>query len=193
MMRVTSLHSRTWLACTLFVLRSGGIVVYPTDTVYGMGCDATNKDAVGRLVKIKQRIPEKPFPLLISDFSMAKRFAKIPDWIEPLPKILWPGPWTFVVEARRFLPRSVSRRMAVGLRIPDHHAIRTVISKLGKPIIGTSANIAGLPPARSAKEAFRIFSRAEEQPDLIVDGGRLSGKPSTVIRVSSRGLTVLRN
>ncbi|OHA47735.1 MAG: threonylcarbamoyl-AMP synthase [Candidatus Terrybacteria bacterium RIFCSPHIGHO2_01_FULL_48_17] len=189
MIPIVSLRSHNWLVRALSVLRHGGILIYPTDTVYGMGCDVTNKKALRRLLKIKRRPYGKPFPVLVSDFAMAERFAKFPNWVEPLPKILWPGPWTFLVEARRSLPRAVVWRNTIGVRAPDHHLLQKLIHKFDGPIVGTSANISGNTPASTARVAARIFCDA----DLIIDGGRLFGKPSTVIRVTSRGLAILRS
>ena len=176
----------------LYALRRGASIVFPTDTVYGIGCDAFNLRALRRLAVLKGRPRHKPFPLLASDLAMVRRVAVVPLWLEPLPKVLWPGPWTFVLPARRKLSKFISLRKTVAVRIPAHAGLRRLIADLGSPIVGTSANSSGEKPVRSARAAFQEFAQRKNHPELILDGGTLRGRASTVIDATGRTPRILR-
>lgn len=186
--RIVSVRSRAWLKEALGTLRDGGILVFPTDTVYGIGCDARNVRALRQLFQMKGRVSAKPFPLLVSDYMMAEKIAYIPEWIQPLPKLLWPGAWTFVFRTRKKLPSYVSRKRSVALRVPNNPHVQKLIARFGNPIVGTSANRSGEHPVRTAKEAMRIFPKVP----LVLAAGRTHNKPSTVLDVSGTRARLLR-
>jgi len=194
---IISARSRRAWRRAFYALRRGASIVFPTDTVYGIGCDAFNLRALRHLAVLKGRPQNKPFPLLASDLAMVNRVAVVPAWLEPLPKILWPGPWTFVLPvrpgpARHKFSKFISRRNTVAVRIPAHVGLRRLIAKLGRPIVGTSANRAGKKPVRSARAAFQKFAQRKDHPDLILDGGTLRGRASVVIDATGRNPRILR-
>jgi len=160
----------------LSVLRKGGVLVCPTDTVYGLVCDARNKKAVKRLYKIKKRPRTKPLPIFVSGVEMAKTLAKINPRQEKYLKKVWPGAVTAVLPKKR-------GQGAIGLRVPKHDFILDLVQRIG-PLTGTSANISGQPASTRVKEVVRQFENQKLQPDLIIDGGNLKrNKPSKVVDI----------
>ncbi len=155
-------------------VKEGKVLVCPTDTVYGLICDAENKRAVKRLFEIKRRDKNKPVPLFVKDMKMAKEIARIDKEQELFLKKVWPGKLTAVLKS--------NKRGTVGLRIPDYKFINQLLLKTGRPITGTSANISGKPSSNKIKEIIEQFEGQEYQPDLIVDAGNLKkSQPSIVV------------
>ena len=169
---------------------SGGLIAYPTDTVYGIGCNPFDADAVDRLVKAKERV-KAALPILASSLEAAERLGEIGGVAAALANKFWPGPLTLVVRPRTILPAKVAGdSLLVGLRIPNHETARRLIQESGGVLIGTSANISGHPALRTAEEVVREL---EGRVDLVVDGGPASlGRESTVVRVLGDEITVLR-
>ena len=162
------------------VLRGGGLVAYPTDTVYGLGVDPTNDEAVDRLFAAKGRAPDQPMPLLIaSPRDLASVVAEVPEVAERLIAAFWPGGLTIVLpKAPTFHSKAVVGD-TVGLRVPDHPVPCELVRLLGRPITGTSANPAGGPEPLSADDVRAQLGGAV---DLVIDGGRCrGGTPSTVV------------
>ncbi|MSQ26401.1 MAG: threonylcarbamoyl-AMP synthase [Dehalococcoidia bacterium] len=146
----------------LSVLRGGGLVAYPTDTVYGLGCDACNPAAIARVFAVKQRPLSQPLPLLVADLAMLEQAAAD---LSPLARRLierfMPGPLTIVVRRSSLIPDIVAAGgPSIGLRIPDHPIPRALAAGLGHPIAGTSANRSGMPSARTAAEVRRQLGGA---------------------------------
>lgn len=169
----------------------GGLIAYPTDTVYGLGCNPFNADAVDRLVKAKERVRDS-LPILVSSLEDAERLGEISGLAARLADRFWPGPLTLVVAPRTSFPSRVTGdALLVGLRIPNHETARRLIKECSGALIGTSANISGRPSLRTAKEVVREL---EDRVDLIVDGGPAPlGRESTVVRVLGDEPTVLRD
>jgi L-threonylcarbamoyladenylate synthase len=169
---------------------AGGLVAYPTDTVYGLGCNPFDVDAVDRLVMAKERV-KGSLPILVSSFKDAERLGELSYVAAKLADKFWPGPLTLVVRRRSNLPAKVTDDSSlVGLRIPKHETAGMLIRKSGGVLIGTSANISGHPPIRTAKEVVRELAG---RIDLVVDGGPTPlGRESTVVRVVGEEVTVLR-
>ena len=168
------------------VIKDGQILVCPTDTIYGLICDATNKGAVKKLSQIKKRPKKKPIPIFVKDIKMAKRFTNISQEQEMFLKRVWPGQVTAVLQLK-------NKKGTVGIRIPNHKLVLALIKKLNRPLAESSVNISGRPPARSIKEILSQFKNNKHQPDLILDGGRLkSSKPSLVIDLT-QGFKILRS
>ncbi len=162
------------------VLSKGGIIIYPTETCYGIGADATNDKAVLGVVKTKKRNREKNISVAFSDIKMAKQYLIITKKAERLIDAFMPGPITLIVESKG--------KKKVGFRIPDNNIVRRLIKRLGKPITTTSANIAGEPPLYKIKDVIKTFNG---KVDLTLDAGNLKKvKPSTVFDVTS--MKVLR-
>ena len=172
------------------ILKSGGVVAYPTDTIYGIGCDIFNKRAMEKIYRIKGRDKKKPMSFVCSDLSHISQFAKVSNYAYRIMKRLLPGPYTFVLEASSAVPRIVStKRKTVGIRIPDSEIALSIVRDLGNPIISTSANMSG---ENIISDPFQIEDLFGSQLDAVIDGGNLSGDPSTVIDLSGDAPEVLR-
>jgi L-threonylcarbamoyladenylate synthase len=173
-------------------LGSGGLVILPTDTVYGVGASVSRPDAVGRLYVAKGRPLDRPIPVLVSSTEAARRLAlKIEPAAATLMRSFWPGPLTVVLPAVEWLPREiVGDTGMVGLRMPDHAIALEIIHRSGGALAVTSANRSDEPETRTASDAARAIG---DSVDLIVDGGVApGGVPSTVVRVSGGEVTILR-
>lgn len=173
------------------LLALGEFVCYPTDTVYGVGADATNDAAVRRLYAVKGRPLDKPMPLLIADEAAASWFADVTPVARTLMHRFWPGGLTIVMrKAEGFRSVALAKQDRIALRVPDHDLVREIIRALGEPITGTSANRAGQRPPRSAPEAAMQLG---ELVALVIDGGMARGREeSTVIDITSDEPRVVR-
>ncbi|MHC1631611.1 MAG: L-threonylcarbamoyladenylate synthase [Methanotrichaceae archaeon] len=157
----------------------GGTVVYPTETVYGIGASAFNDDAVMKVFQIKRRPLSMPLSLAVSSFSMLKRIAELDEFDLALLEELLPGPVTFLVKKKTNLPDiATAGSSLVGIRYPNHQMALALIERTG-PIISTSANVTGSPPPASIKY---LDPKIAEEVDLVLDGGRCRfSQPSTLV------------
>lgn len=161
------------------VLRDGGIIAYPTDTYYGIGCDIMNKKAIKKVYQIKQRDPAKPFSFICSDLKHISDYAKVSNWAYKTMKRLLPGPYTFILEGSRLVPDiMLTRRKTAGIRVPDHAICLALVEALGNPIISTSAQSAD---GKDFADPSLLHDHFRGQIDLVIDGGPVPGKPSSVI------------
>ena len=169
---------------------AGQLIAYPTDTVYGLGCNPFDADAVYRLVRAKERV-KGSLPILVSSLNDAEHLAELNQIARALASKFWPGTLTLVVMSKSDFPRIVtSHSSLVGLRIPNHEMARRLIHECGGALIGTSANISGHPSLRTAEE---VFGELQGRVELVLDGGPSPlGKESTVVRVLGDEVTVLR-
>ena len=174
----------------LEILQFGGLVAFPTDTVYGVGALAFDRAAVESIYAAKGRPLEKAIPVLIGDADdLSKVSAEVPEIALKLAARFWPGPLTLVVPKRPELPGQVSSSPTVGVRIPDHSMARQLLLLAG-PMAVTSANLSGQPSPSTAQE---VLSQLSGRIDLILDGGITpGGVPSTVVDCSGAELQVLR-
>ena len=173
-------------------LKKGGIVVFPTDTVYGLGADPFNEQAVRRIYDVKKRPYDQPLPLLFADKSdLSKVATSLPNIVWKLAERFWPGGLTLVLKKSPGVPGTVTGGGdTVAVRIPDHPAPIALIRGLGTPIIGTSANLSGKPSPVTAEEAHKQLGN---EVDFIIDGGRCpGGTESTVLDVSGKISTLVR-
>jgi L-threonylcarbamoyladenylate synthase len=172
------------------VIRAGGLVIIPTDTVYGVMADVWQPEAVAALYTAKNRLPDKAIPVLLADFDDVSLVSGgVPDMACRLAEALWPGPLTIAVPKHPDLPGIVSSLPTVGVRIPDHERARAVIRACGGAVAATSANLSGESDSLTAEEASRLGSAV----GLVLDGGRCpGGKPSTVVDVSGGELRIVR-
>lgn len=191
-MKSVSLRDASAKQQALDTLRSGGVLIFPTDTVYGVGGDATNGEVQKRVAHLKSRPPEKPFPWLVADMEMAGTLGEFSEEARELAKNRWPGQTTIVVLKKDGEPPRGAGRASplrgggtVGLRVPDHPWLRELIGAFGKPLIGTSANSSGKQPATSP-------DTVDIEADLLIDGGTCSGAPSEVIDLTGAEPTILR-
>ncbi len=173
-------------------LRHGNVIVFPTETLYGLGADALNIAAVEKVFQLKDRDPDNPIPVLVSDRTMLiSLLAEIPPLAEQLMERFWPGPLTLVLPARGNIPRPlVNRSGGIGVRISSQPIATALVNLLGRPLTATSANPSGKPGARTVAQARGYFSGSVE---LFLDGGELNApKPSTVVEVVGSKLTIIR-
>jgi L-threonylcarbamoyladenylate synthase len=176
------------------VIKRGGSIVYPTDTVYGLGVNALKPYSIERLFKIKKRPETKPAPVMVQDIEMVKQLAYLDRKIERILKEVWPGQVTVVLEKKPIVPDILTaNRKTIGLRIPDHPFTQALMENLAEPITATSANFSGEPPLSSSMEVIKIFEKAYPRPDLILDAGELpSSPPSTVLDLTGSQPKILR-
>ena len=172
------------------------VIVCPTDTVYGLLCDAMNKKLVERLFKIKKRLESKPIPIFVKDIEMAKKLAFVDKKKEKFLKTVWPGKVTIVLKRKQNcgLPKIIfNKEKTIGLRIPNYNLINTLLKKLSIPLTATSANISGKPASTEIKEIIRQFKNEKLKPDLILDAGNLKfSLPSIVLNLTGKKIKILR-
>ncbi len=179
---------------TASLIKRGGSVVFPTDTVYGLGVDALRETSIERLFKIKKRPETKPVPVMINNIEMAKKLAFIDRKTERALEEIWPGSVTIVLEKRGIVPEILTAgKSTVGLRIPNCHLTQLLMEELAMPITATSANFSGQPPLASVEEVIKIFQKAYPRPDLVLDAGILSKtQPSSVLDLTGRQPKITR-
>jgi len=174
------------------ILKSGGVVAFPTDTVYGLGANPSNEQAVEKIYRVKKRARNRPLPLLLADKSDLTRVATVvPEVAWRLAEHLLPGGLTLVLRKSAWVPSAVTAGGGtIAVRIPNHHIPIALIQGLGTPLVGTSANISGKPSPLTANE---VHEQLGEEVDLIIDGGECPGGiESTVIDVSGEVPTIIR-
>ena len=173
------------------ILRIGGVIAFPTDTVYGLGADAFNATAVERIYEIKNRPRHQQLPLLITDVEQLTTLANpIPEIAWFLTRHFWPGGLTLVLAKTDSVPAHLASGPTIAVRVPNHSACLAIIQHLGNPIIGTSANISGQPAALTAEE---VGQQLGGKIDFIINGGKCpGGKESTVVDVTHESPIILR-
>ena len=179
----------------LEVLGKEGLVVFPSDTVYGFLADATSKKAVEKLIEFKNRPIGKPISVFLSNFEMLKSYVKVSSSQEKIIKNLLPGPFTLVLESKgKVVDLLESERKTLGVRIPDFPLICKLVKKFGRPVTATSANISGKGPHWSIDSFLNTLSqRRKSLLDLVIDAGKLPfRKPSTVVDLTGDKLEILR-
>lgn len=172
------------------VIRAGGLIILPTDTVYGIAADVWQPEAIAALYAVKLRQPDKAIPVLLADVEHIDLVASdVPALARRLAEVFWPGPLTIAVPKLPHLPRIVSSLPTVGVRIPDDTRARAIIRACGGALAVTSANLSGHPSPLTAEEAGIL----SEMVALVVDGGRCAGgQPSTVVDASGDSLSIVR-
>lgn len=171
-------------------LKKGGVIAYPTDTTYGLGCDIFSRQGLRSIYQIKNRDARKPLSFICADLSDVTRYAHVSNFAFKILKRHLPGPYTFVLEATRVVPDSlVTRQKTVGIRIPDDPIALAIVRELEHPLVTTSANFSGEEPLHDPLE---INSRMGKQLDLVIDGGVRLGNPSTIISLLNDQIEVLR-
>jgi len=172
------------------VLKQGGVIAYPTDTIYGIGCDIFNRKGVKKIYQIKQRDPRKPFSFICSDLSEVANYAQVSNFAFKIMKRYLPGPYTFVLEASRVVPELLTtRQKTVGIRIPQNPIALGIVQELGHPLVTTSANTSGEQVHQDPRDIDLVLGK---MLDLVIDGGLLTGEPSTVISLVDDRAEVLR-
>jgi L-threonylcarbamoyladenylate synthase len=173
-------------------LRRGDVIVFPTETLYGLGADALNSQAVEQVFQLKGRDPVNPIPVLVADREMLHALvADIPEAAQKLIRQFWPGPLTLVLPARKEIPKPLCNPSGgVGVRISSQAIATRLVNALGRPLTATSANPSGKEPARTIPEAKTYFG---DQIEVFVDGGKLTAKTgSTVVEVMGDTIKIIR-
>ena len=161
------------------ILKKGGVVVYPTDTYYGIGCDIMNKRAIERIYQIKQRNKSKPFSFICSGLKNISHYAKLSNYAYKTMRRLLPGPYTFILEGSKLVPKiMLTQRKTAGIRVPNNSICLTLVNQLGNPIITTSAT---KPDGTIFHDASLIHDYFGNRIDAVIDGSIVPGKPSSVI------------
>ncbi|MEK7659432.1 MAG: L-threonylcarbamoyladenylate synthase [Patescibacteria group bacterium] len=176
------------------VLKLGGVIVYPTDTLYGLGANALEIGPVERIFKIKQRSKSKPLPIAVRNINWAKELAFIYKKEEKILEAAWPGAVTVVLPKRNIVPDILTAgQRSVAMRIPNSLFIDELLGKFGYPITSTSANISDELPSFKISEIIERFENSEYKPDLVIDAGDLKqSEPSTVLDLTTDKPKILR-
>ena len=161
------------------ILKRGGIVAYPTDTFYGIGCDIMNKKAIEKVYAIKQRNKTKPFSFICPDLKNISTYAKVSNMAYRNMKRLLPGPYTFVLPGSKMVPKiMLTKRKTAGIRVPDHQIALMLSESLGNPIISTSATD---PDGTVFENASLLHDYFGKRLEAVIDGGDVPNTPSSVI------------
>ena len=161
------------------ILKNGGVVVYPTDTYYGIGCDIMNKKAIEKIYQIKQRNKSKPFSFICSGLKNISHYAKVSNYAYKTMKRLLPGPYTFILEGSKLVPKiMLTKRKTAGIRVPDNPICLALVKGLGNPVITTSAT---RPDGTIFHDASLVHDYFGNRIDAVVDGSIVPGRPSSVI------------
>ena len=172
------------------ILRQGGLVIYPTDTVYGLGCALSNKKGIERIYAIKRQDKKQPFSFICADLKDISSYARVSDAAYKTLKHFLPGPYTFILEASRLVPKIIlPKRKTTGIRVPDNAICLALVRELGEPVISSSV--------KNGRDEFISDPRIIEEEfrhhvDLVIDGGILAPEPSSVISLIEDRTEVIR-
>ncbi len=175
------------------VLRQGGLIIYPTDTIYGLGCDITNTKALEKIARIKNiKLVNANFSFVCNDLSKLSDYVKQID--TPTYKILrraLPGPYTFILPGNNNLPKAFKNKKTVGIRVPDNPIIREIVQSLGNPIVSTSIRDED-DVIEYTTDPELIYEKWKDKVDIVIDGGYGGNQPSTVIDLSKDEIEIIR-
>lgn len=180
------------IAEVVATIRGGGLVAYPTDSSYAFGCHIGDKRAMDRIRRIRRTDKNHNFTLVCSDLSEISLYARFDNWAYRLMKSMTPGPYTFILQATREVPKRLQnpRRRTIGLRVPDHPIVHAMLDALGEPIMSSTLTLPGDDlPLTSVVE---IEERIGHQIELIIDGGPTGIEPTSVIDLSGGSVEILR-
>ncbi len=172
-------------------LRNGAVICYPTDTVYGIGCDIFNQKAIKKIFQIKNRPKHKPFSFMCSSLKNVSDYGHVSNMAYRIMRKALPGPYTFVLNASKIVPKiMITKQKTVGIRVPDNNICQALIEELGNPILTTSAILDkdGYP----CSEAFEFDELLGNKVDLVIDGGMVFPDPSTIISFTGEEPEILR-
>jgi tRNA threonylcarbamoyl adenosine modification protein (Sua5/YciO/YrdC/YwlC family) len=173
-------------------IRTGGVIVYPTDSCYALGCALGDKAAMERIARIRQIDKAHNFTLVCRDLSELSHYARVDNWQYRMLKACTPGPYTFVLRATREVPRRLQnpKRQTIGIRVPDHPVPLLLLEALGEPIMSSTLHLPGDPyPLTDAKE---IHARLQHSVDVVLDGGNCGLDATTVVDLAGAAPVVLR-
>jgi tRNA threonylcarbamoyl adenosine modification protein (Sua5/YciO/YrdC/YwlC family) len=171
-------------------LKRGGIIAYPTDTYYGIGCDIMNKKAIEKIYQLKQRDRNKPFSFICSGLKNISDYAMVSNYAYKTMKRLLPGPYTFVMAGSRLVPKiMLTKRKTAGIRVPDNNICTTLVEELGNPIISTSAT---MPDGTIFSNPSLLHDYFSSSIDIVIDGGTVPEEPSSVISLIDDEPVIIR-
>jgi len=175
------------------VLRKGGLIIYPTDTVYGLGCDITNAKAVEKVARIKNvKVEKNNFSFICSDLSHISDFTKpISNSVFKLMKKNLPGPFTFILEANNNVPKYFKNKKTVGIRVPDNNIIREIVRELGNPILSTSIHDED-EILEYTTDPELIYEKYQDIAEIVIDGGYGELIPSTIVDCTGDEILIVR-
>lgn len=172
------------------ILREGGVIAYPTDTFYGIGCDIMNKRAIEKIYQLKQRDKSKPFSFICSDLKHISDYAKVSNYAYKTMKRLLPGPYTFILEGSKLVPKiMLTKRRSAGIRVPDNKICIALIEALGNPVISTSA---ATPGGAIFEDGSLIHDYYGKRLDAVIDVGQIAGFPSSVVSLINDDPEIIR-
>jgi tRNA threonylcarbamoyl adenosine modification protein (Sua5/YciO/YrdC/YwlC family) len=178
------------IAKAVDILKTGGVIAYPTDTIYGFGCDILNKKAIQRIYQIKKRDRSKPFSFICSDLKNISEYAQVTDYAYKTMKRYLPGPYTFILPGSKLVPKiMLTKRKTVGIRVPNNNICLAIVEALGHPIISTSVGWSGgaaLTDPQLIEETFGALI------ELTIDGGILPNQPSSIVSLLDDQPEVIR-
>jgi tRNA threonylcarbamoyl adenosine modification protein (Sua5/YciO/YrdC/YwlC family) len=161
------------------IIKKGGIVAYPTDTFYGIGCDIMNKKAIEKIYEIKQRAKTKPFSFICPDLKDISQYAKVSNVAYRHMKRLLPGPYTFVLSGSKMVPKiMLTKRRTAGIRVPDNKIALSLVHELGHPILSTSATHKD---GKVFDDPSLLHDHFVNNIDVVIDGGPVPGFPSSIV------------
>ncbi len=177
-------------------LKNGGVIICPTDTVYGFLADASNKKAVGKIYKIKKRPTSKPLPVFVKDMKMARQLAEIDGRQAKILKKFWPGKYTFILKRKSDVGRPIALygvdKHTIALRIPKYSFLNSVLKKVNRPLAQTSVNISAKAPLNTIDQIISTFGK-NKLVDLVINAGSLKNvKPSKIIDLRSSSTKIVR-
>lgn len=173
-------------------IRAGGLVAYPTDSSYALGCHIGDKRAMDRIHRIRRTGKDHNFTLVCSDLSEISLYARVDNWAYRLLRAHTPGPYTFILPATREVPKRLQnpKRRTIGIRVPDHAIVRSMLELLGEPIMSSTLALPGDDIPMTQPE--EIERRVGHEIEIIIDGGSVGIEPTTVVDLSSGGVKILR-
>ncbi len=192
LLQIDAEYPEHWLVARVVqVLRKGGVVVMPTDTVYGLACAVTHPEAIERIYELKTMDPKKSLSILVADMNMVGQYTRaLPNTVFRLMKRVCPGPYTFILEASREVPKIMLRkRKTIGIRMPDNPIALAILEELGEPLLSTSVRN---PDDQLLNDPGEIEIRFGNRIELVVDGGPLLPLPSTVVDFTGREPELIR-
>ncbi len=172
------------------ILKNGGLIAYPTDTYYGIGCDILNKRAIERIYQLKQRNKNQPFSFICADLKNISQYAKVSNYAYKTMRRLLPGPYTFILTGSKLVPKiMLTKRKTAGIRVPANNICLALVEALGNPVISTSATAAD---GEVFHDASLINDHFGSRLDAVIDGGPVSGMPSSVVSLEQDVPEIIR-
>jgi len=176
---------------TVNIIQQGGIVAYPTDTYYGIGCDIMNKKAIEKIYALKQRNKNKPFSFICSNMKNISHYAKVTNYAYKTMKRLLPGPYTFILPGTKLVPKiMLTKRKTAGIRVPLNRICHSLVDALGNPVINTSASMLD---GTIFFDPSLLHDYFQSRIDVVIDGGPVPGHPSSVISLLNDVPDVIRH